>query len=38
MLKKLLLVVVFALQFFAVSTGSLTHDPVPECWPCPISR
>ena len=38
MLKKLLVLAVFALQFLAISASTQAHDPIPECWPCPFVR
>jgi hypothetical protein len=38
MLKKLLILAAFALQFLAISGGTKAYDPVPECWPCPFVR
>jgi len=38
MLKKLLLLAAFALQFLAISAATQAHDPIPECWPCPFVR
>jgi hypothetical protein len=34
MLKRILLVLVLALQFAAVARVSVNHVPWPECFPC----
>jgi len=38
MLRRLLLIALFAVQFLAITGGSQAHDPYPTCHPCPFVR
>lgn len=35
MLRKIMLLAVMAVSFFAATAGSYAQDPIPECDPCP---
>ncbi len=38
MIRKLMLVAMLALSFFAASSGVRAEDPIPECLPCPWQK
>lgn len=38
MFRKALLVVLFALSFFATANVTEAGDPIPECQPCPWQK
>jgi len=38
MIRKAILVVMFALSFFATAPVTEANDPIPECLPCPWQK
>lgn len=37
MLKRVIFVLLLAVQFFAVSSTTRAVDPYPDCYPCPYA-
>jgi hypothetical protein len=35
MMRRLLMIAMLALSFFAATQGSRAEDPIPTCHPCP---